>query len=321
MNEQNNLGVASSNAEPAGWEREMINKLLLSALTEQRRARRWSIVFKSLGFLYLFGLLVMYFSPRWHGFTGGDKHTALVELRGMIAADQEANADTVIAGLRAAFKDKNTKGVIIRVNSPGGSPVQSGYINDEIFRLRAENPNVPLYAVVTDICASGAYYIASAAKDIYVDKASLVGSIGVVMEGFGFVDAMSKLGVERRIWTAGKHKGMLDPFSPLKPDDVNHIHAVLGDVHQQFIDQVKKGRGDRIKGDESIFSGLVWTGQQSLELGLTDALGSSSKVAREVVGAENIVDFTVRDSVVDRFAKRLGTAVVGALGPLGVTLK
>ncbi|MGH8119484.1 MAG: S49 family peptidase, partial [Gammaproteobacteria bacterium] len=229
------------------------------------------------------------------------------------AADAEANADYIVGGLRAAFEDKNTAGVILRINSPGGSPVQAGYINDEIRRLRGLHPDIPLYAVITDICASGGYYIAAAADKIYANKASLVGSIGVIMEGFGFVETIKKLGVERRLLHAGKNKGFLDPFSPLRPEDIEHANRLLQQIYEQFVETVKSGRGDRLKHDDKIFSGLVWTGEESLELGLVDDLGSASYVAREVIGAEEIVDFTIHESYFDQFAKKLGVAVAGIL--------
>lgn len=237
------------------------------------------------------------------------KHTALVEVEGVIADDSNASADNVITGLRAAFKDKNTQGVILRINSPGGSPVQAGYINDEIVRLREQYPDVPLYAVITDICASGGYYVAAAADKIYADKASIVGSIGVLMDGFGFVGAMERLGVERRLLTAGEHKGFLDPFSPARQEDIAHVQGMLKEIHQQFIATVQKGRGARLKESDDLYSGLMWTGEQSLEMGLVDALGSSSHVAREVIGAENIVDFTPHANYLDRFAERIGMAL------------
>lgn len=314
MNDSDPLPKQTESSSEPNWERATINKLLLSVFEEQRKARRWNIIFKSLLFVYLFALLVLYF-PRdfGDGLLTADQHTSLVEVRGIIASGEEANADNVITGLRDAFKDKKTKAVILRINSPGGSPVQSGYINDEVFRLREQHPTIPVYAVITDICASGGYYIATAANEIYADKASLIGSIGVVMDGFGFVGTMEKLGVERRVWTAGKNKGMLDPFSPLKIEDSDHIQGVINSVHQQFINVVKKGRGNRLKTDANLFTGLVWTGEQGLELGLVDALGSSSYVAREIVGAEKIVDYTPRQQFIDRFAKRLGTAVVNSL--------
>ena len=213
--------------------------------------------------------------------------------------------------LRAAFEDTNTKGVILRINSPGGSPVQSGYIYDEIRRLRGEYPQTKVYAVISDLGASGAYYIASAADEIYADKASLVGSIGVTAASFGFVEAMEKLGVERRVYTSGEHKAFLDPFQPQKEEETRFWKSVLDTTHRQFIDSVKKGRGDRLKADEhpELFSGLVWSGEQALQLGLVDALGSASYVAREVIGQKEMVDFTQRDTPFDRFAKRLGTSV------------
>jgi protease-4 len=219
----------------------------------------------------------------------------------------------VVSGLREAFKDKNTVGIILRINSPGGSPVQSGYIYDEIMRLKGLNPDIPLYAVITDICASGGYYIASAADEIYADQASMVGSIGVVMNGFGFTDAMDKLGVERRLMTAGTNKGFLDPFSPLKEEEVSHVKGLLGNIHQQFIDAVKSGRGERLSESPEIFTGLIWTGEQGVQLGLVDALGSSSYVAREVIGNEKIVDFTPRPDYWERFADRIGMTMANVL--------
>jgi len=226
----------------------------------------------------------------------------------------------LVSGLRRAFKDKNTAGVILRINSPGGSPVQSGYVYDEIKRLRKKYPDIKLYAVVTDICASGGYYIASAADEIYADKASIVGSIGVLMDGFGFVDTMKKVGVERRLLTAGKHKGILDPFSPLKPSEVKHVQRLLDSIHQQFIDAVKAGRGDRLADDPQLFSGLFWNGEEGLKLGLVDGLGSSSYVAREIIGEEKVVDYTARPNYFDRFAERIGATMANVLGEnLGLT--
>ncbi len=241
------------------------------------------------------------------------KHTALIEIRGTIAADSEANADSIVSALRDAFKNKNSAAVILRINSPGGSPVQAGYINDEIKRLRDKHPDKPVYAVITDMCASGGYYIAAAADEIYADKASIVGSIGVIMNGFGFVDAMDKLGIERRMMTAGENKGFMDPFSPLKEDDTQHIKSLLGSIHQQFIDVVKEGRGERLSDDPKIFSGLVWTGEQAIDVGLVDALGSSSYVAREVIGAEKIVDYTYNQPVLERFVERFGASMASGV--------
>ena len=300
----------ANNGEPKSWERETLNKILFASLNEQRRTRRWGIFFKALFFVYLLSLLLLYLPE---DLSGGSmslgKHTALVEVNGVIADDSNASADHIITGLRAAFKDTNTAGIILRINSPGGSPVQAGYINDEIVRLRAKYPKIPLYAVITDICASGGYYVAAAADKIYADKASIVGSIGVLMDGFGFVGTMEKLGVERRLLAAGEHKGFLDPFSPVQKDDVAHVTGMLKDIHRQFIATVKKGRGDRLKESDTLYSGLVWTGEQGVEMGLVDALGSSSYVAREVIGADNIVDFTPRANYLDRFAERIGLAL------------
>ena len=300
--------------QESGWERQVLEKVALAAVVEQRRARRWSIFFKFLIFVYLF--VVLFIGMGWIARKDGSstgKHTALVEVNGVISSGSAASADNVIAGLTEAFKDKRTQGVILRINSPGGSPVQSGYISDEIKRLRVKYPNIPLYAVVEDICASGGYYIAAAADRIYVNKASIVGSIGVVMNGFGFTGTMEKLGVERRMLSAGENKGFLDPFSPL--DDAQRAHAqkMLAEIHEQFIDVVRKGRGKRLKETPDMFSGLLWVGQKSVELGLADALGSADYVAREVIKAEEILDFTPRENIAERFAKRFGAAMAESL--------
>lgn len=292
------------------WERELLSRLAFAALNEQRRARKWSVFFKVLLGLYLLALLFLA-NPNLTNIFSTDEeegHTALVELTGVISTDMEANAENIIHGLRKAFKNENTKGVILRINSPGGSPVQSGYINDEIMRLRAEYPDTPFYVVITDICASGGYYIAAAGQEIYADKASIVGSIGVIMSGgFGFVDAIDKLGIERRVYAAGDNKAFLDPFSPEKAEDVTHITNLLTNVHQQFIDVVKQGRGDKLTGDDkTLFSGLVWTGEQAVELGLIDGLGSTGYVARELIKAEKIINFTPKPDYFDRFAEQLG---------------
>jgi protease-4 len=306
------------NEEAKSW--RLLEKVLLSSVQEQRRARRWGIFFKLLTFAYLFVALAV-FSPRFdfQGAAGsGDAHTALIEITGMIADKEQASADNVVTALRRAFEDSRTKGVVLRINSPGGSPVQSGYIYDEIRRLRGEHPDIKVYAVITDLGASGAYYIASAADAIYADKASLVGSIGVTAAGFGFVGTMEKLGVDRRVYTAGEHKAFLDPFQPAKEDEVRFWQQVLETTHRQFIDSVKKGRGERLKDAEhpELFSGLVWSGEQALELGLIDGLGSASSVARDVVGAKDLVDFTIQESPFDRFAKRLGAGVAAHLSLL-----
>ena len=251
---------------PDNFEQSLVNELAREVLKEQRRNRRWGIFFKFLLALYLFTFLIIYFVENTgSGSFGGEKHTALIEINGVIAADSEARADYVVTGLRKAFEDENTQGIILRINSPGGSPVQAGYINDEIKRLRDKYPEIPLYAVISDICASGGYYIAAAADKIYANKASIVGSIGVIMAGFGFVDTIEKLGVERRLLHAGENKGFMDPFQPLKLDEETHVQGLLDEIHQQFIDVVKNGRGDRLINDEKLFSGLIWSGEESIK--------------------------------------------------------
>ncbi|MFM9912425.1 MAG: S49 family peptidase [Methylophilaceae bacterium] len=294
------------------WERNTIEKLALAALNEQKRARNWGILFKSLTFIYLFALLFMASSWFPHNGSSGS-HTAVIDIRGEIGDGDAVNADDAISSLQSAFEDKNTKGVILRINSPGGSPVQAGIINDEIGRLRKLHPTIPLYAVVEDICASGGYYIAVAADKIYVDKASIVGSIGVLMDGFGFTGTMEKFGVERRVMTAGKNKAFMDPFSPVNPAHKVHAQAMLDEIHQQFISVVRKGRGDRLKETPDMFSGLFWSGEKSVELGLADGIGSADMVARDIVKEENMVDFTSREGLADRFAKQLGASVTQAL--------
>ena len=298
--------------DDANWERSTIEKLALSALNEQKRARNWGILFKTLTFIYLFALLFM--AVDWFPHNGSSgPHTAVIDIRGEIGEGDAVNADDAISSLQSAFEDKNTKGIILRINSPGGSPVQAGIINDEIGRLRKLHPKIPLYAVVEDICASGGYYIAVAADKIYVDKASIVGSIGVLMDGFGFTGTMEKLGVERRVMTAGKNKAFMDPFSPVNPVHKVHAQAMLDEIHQQFINVVRKGRGDRLKETPDMFSGLFWSGDKSVELGLADAIGSTNSVARDVIKEENIVDFTSREGLADRFAKQLGASATKAL--------
>jgi protease-4 len=289
------------------WEREVVTQLAEHSLKEQRRSRRWGIFFKLLTFAYIGALIFMYADTSMTKIDNKEEHTALVELNGLIADKEEANADNIITALRDAFENEKSAGVILRINSPGGSPVQSGYIYDEIVRLREKYPDTPLYAVVTDICASGGYYIASAADKIYADKASIVGSIGVRMDNFGFVEAMEKLGVERRILTAGENKALLDPFLPVDESVTAHLQVMIGEIHQQFIDAVKKGRGDRLDTDvEGLFTGLIWTGEAAVKIGLVDELASSSKVARDVIGEEKIVNYSVEEDILERFSKRLG---------------
>jgi len=302
------------NEQDPGWEKKIITKLAESSLREQTRSRRWSIFFKLLTFGYLITLLVMISNSDIATTKLNAKHTALVDLTGLIAEGEKASSDNIVTALRDAFKDKNTVGVILRINSPGGTPVQAGYIYDEIIRLREKYPDIPLYAVISDMCASGGYYVAAAADKIYADKASIVGSIGVRMDNFGFVEAMKKLGVERRTLTAGKNKALLDPFAPVDENVNKHMSTMLQSIHQQFINAVKKGRGDRLKSDlEGLFSGLIWTGEQSLEIGLIDELASAGHVAREVIGEEDIVNFTVTDDLMDRLAKRVGATMASIL--------
>jgi protease-4 len=309
------------------WERALINKLALEHLRDQRRSRLWGIFFKALILVYLIGLLIAASSQDLlERISPSEEHTAVIDIKGVIAPEADASADRVITALREAFEADQVKGIILRINSPGGSPVQAGYINDEIKRLKAKykkdkDKEMPVYAVATDICASGGYYIAVAADSIYADKASLVGSIGVRIGSFGLDEAIKELGVERRLLTAGANKGILDPFSPLPPDQRAFIQTVLDDLHAQFIDEVKAGRGDRLKGGDEVFSGLFWSGQEAVALGLVDDLGSSSSVARDVIGAETLVDYTKKRDLFESFSSRIGASfaagLVQALGGTG----
>jgi protease-4 len=296
------------------WEKALVNRVVLDHLEERKRGRRWGILFKLLTFAYLGFLLVLLWPDDFaQSVTTGEDHTALVNVKGIIAPETNASADRVVKALRKAYEDDNTKGIILRINSPGGSPVQAGYINDEIKRLREKHPDIPVYAVASDMCASGGYYIAVAADEIYVDKASLVGSIGVRIGTFGFVDALDDLGIERRLLTAGQNKGILDPFSPLPDGQKEFLQGVLDRLHQQFIAVVKKSRGERLKGGDEIFSGLFWSGEESVALGLADGIGSSGYVARELIGAEDIVEFSAKKDLLERFADRLGASLASAL--------
>ena len=291
------------------WQQNAIEKLANAAAAEQKASRRWSILFKILTFVYLFILLFIFLG--WigkHSESSGD-HTALINISGVIGAGDEVRAESVISSLNDAYESKGTKGIILRINSPGGSPVQAGIINDEIKRQKKLHPTIPVIAVVEDICASGGYYIAAAADQIYVNKASIVGSIGVLMDGYGFTETMKKLGVERRLLTAGENKAMLDPFSPVNPKHVALVQTMLDEIHEQFKNVVREGRGKRLHETPEIFSGLFWSGAESIKLGLADAIGSSDYVAREVIKQEEIVDFTSQDGLVDRFAKRLGASI------------
>jgi protease-4 len=298
--------------EEGRWERGVIEKLATEALKEQRRARKWGIFFKLLAFAYLTVIILLMVD--WHALgEAKGKHTALVEISGLIAPGADASADNVMAALQAAFESRNTQGVVVRINSPGGSPVQSQTIYDEMRRLRKKYPNIPLYVVVEDICASGGYYIAAAADRIYVSRASIVGSIGVRMDGFGFTGLMDKLGVERRLLTSGENKAMLDPFSPLDERHKRFAQQLMDEIHQQFIAAVREGRGKRLKETPDIYSGLIWSGQKSIELGLADGFGTLDQVARDVVKAEDIVDFTQKENLAERLAKRFGGAAASAL--------
>lgn len=307
MAEQNNTESNSN------WQQQTIEKLALSGLKEQQTARRWSTFFKGLTFAYLFLLLILGLGLLGDKGAAGS-HTALIEINGVIEAGGDVNADTFISSLNDAYESSGTKGIILRFNTPGGSPVQSGIINDEIVRQKKLHPNIPVYGVVEDICASGGYYIAAATDKIYVDKGSIVGSIGVLMDGYGFTDVMKKVGVERRLLTAGENKAMLDPFSPVNPKHQALAQSMLNEIHEQFKTVVREGRGARLKETPETFSGLFWSGEQSIKLGLADALGSADFVAREVIKQEEIVDYTYQDTVIDRFAKRLGASITKSVG-------
>jgi protease-4 len=305
---------SKARSAPVGdnWERAALERIALAAITEQRAARRWRIFFR-------FVFLALIAAVAWgvFAFTSdkvlkSERHTALVELDGEISSSGDASADNVNAALQSAFEDDGTVAVILRCNSPGGSPVQAGIINREITRLRGKYPSKPLYVVVDDMCASGGYYAAAAADKIFVDKASIVGSIGVLMDGFGFTGLMDKLGVERRLHTSGANKGSFDPFSPETPSMNAHAQEMLDQIHQQFIDAVKQGRGKRLKDSPDIFSGEFWTGEKSVELGLADGFGDADYVAREIVKQPDIVDYTQKESIGERVARKFGAAVGNA---------
>lgn len=298
--------------KPKGWERDLLEKVLLETVSEQRKARRWGIAFKALLLIYVGIAVWMAVDPFSGKSSGSDskQHTAVIDIVGVIADGTETNADTVIDGLKEAVDDKSTKGVILRMNSPGGSPVQSAYIWEYIRQVKKEHPKLPIVAVVSDLCASGCYYVAAATDKIFVNASSVVGSIGVIMNGFGFVDAMNKLGVERRVLTAGEHKALLDPFSPVSEIEKSHIQQnVLNNIHRQFIDAVRQGRGERLKETPEMFSGLVWTGDEGVKLGLVDNLGNVRSVAKNEIGAEKIVNFTQKERLIDRIAHRFGASL------------
>lgn len=293
----------------AGWEREVLEKLAFATLREQRAARRWNIFFRfiTLG-LIGFGMWIAFgYGPQDTEVVG--PHTALIEIEGTIESGATGSADTVIQALNRAYSDDSSVGVILRINSPGGSPVQAGMINDEIIRLRQEFPKKPLFVVVDEICASGGYYIAAAADKIFVNKASIVGSIGVLMEGFGFTGLMDKAGIERRLMTAGENKGFLDPFSPQSAKHRNYAQDMLNEVHQQFIDVVRQGRGSRLKETPETFSGLFWSGSKAVEIGLADGFGTVDSVARDELKVEDIVDYTQHEGLSEKLLKKFGGAV------------
>jgi protease IV len=302
-------GANNPSSEP-GWERATLEKLAFAALNEQKATRRWKTIVRLAWLAFFIVVAWVMFAPSKSGTSATDstEHTAVVEIKGEIAAGSDASAEFVVSALKSAFEDTSAKGIVLLINSPGGSPVQAGIINDEIRRLKAIHKK-PVIAVVEETCASAAYYIAVAADDIYVDKASIVGSIGVLMDSFGFTGLMEKLGVERRLMTAGENKGFLDPFSPQTESQKKHAQGMLDQIHKQFIDTVKAGRGKKLKETPDMFSGLFWSGQQAIELGLADGLGTLDSVARDVIKAEELVDYTRRENVAERLAKRFGAAM------------
>ena len=301
---------AKEDPHAPGWERGVLEKLAFSALAEQRSVRRWRTFTRLLWLVFFVFLVWALLGRDMAATTKSGPHTAVVDIKGEIASGSEASAEFVVAAMRSALEDEGSQALVLLINSPGGSPVQAGIINDEIVRLKAKH-HKPLYAVVEETCASAAYYIAAAADDIFVDKASIVGSIGVLMDGFGFTGTMDKLGVERRLITAGDNKGFLDPFSPMSETQRAYAQAMLEQIHQQFISVVKAGRGERLKTTPETFSGLFWTGQSAIDMGLADRLGSLDFVAREVVKAEDIIDYTRRENVAERLVKRFGAALGG----------
>ncbi|MEJ2680012.1 MAG: S49 family peptidase [Gammaproteobacteria bacterium] len=308
LNPMSHAGKGSGNSKE--W--KLIEDLLSRSFKEQVRARRWGILFKSLTFLYLFVVLLLVLGQRIGGVSTRENHTAVIDVEGMIAADKPANAEAIGHALQAAFESSHAQGILLRINSPGGSPVQAALIFDEIQRLRKKFPEKKVYAVISDMGTSGAYYIAAAADEIYANDSSLVGSIGVISMNFGFTELMDKVGVERRVFTAGQNKALLDPFLPLKGEEVAHFREVLGYVHKQFIDRVKRGRGDRLS-RQDLFNGLLWTGEQSVELGLIDGLASAEYVAREIIGEEKMVNYTPKLDPLQAIAGRLGASVTQAI--------
>ncbi|RZT08986.1 protease-4 [Duganella sp. CF402] len=308
----------------SSWEREVLEKLVFATLKEQKAARRWGIFFKALTLLVVVFALSAYFDYSWTG-TDGEalgRHTALIEVEGSIESEGSGSAAVVIPALNKAFSDSGSVAVVLHINSPGGSPVQAGMIVDEMVRLRKGYPGKPLYVVVDEICASGCYYIAAGADRIYVNKASIIGSIGVLMDGFGFTGIMDKVGVERRLLTAGENKGFMDPFSPLTEKHKQHAQTMLNEIHQQFIQVVRTGRGKRLKETPDMFSGLFWTGAKAIDMGLADAYGTVDSVARDVIKAEDIVDYTQHEGLPERVLKKFGAAMgAGAMKSAVETVK
>lgn len=304
MDNQNKVDYPNTTKE---W--KLIEKVVTGLQSEQRKSRRWGIFFKLMALAYVIFIVVMMRSPVDGVVRGGaEPYAAIIEVNGVIAADQDASADNIITALREAFDDQQVMGVVLRINSPGGSPVQSGYVYDEINRLK-QLRDLPVYAVIMDMGASGAYYIAAAADEIYADKASLVGSIGVVGSGFGFTGAMEKLGIERRLYTSGEHKGFLDPFTPENPTEKAFWQGVLKVTHNQFIEQVRLGRGDRLKETPEIFSGLVWSGEQAVEMGLIDGLSSTSQLVRTKFDSEEMINFTRKPDPWESLVQKLGASI------------
>jgi len=296
------------------WEKDALKEIALAGVKEQQKTRRWGIFFKLLGFGYLFILLIVLSSSNISETTStSQKHTAIIKLSGGIIPGEPAAADNIIESLQNAFDNKHVKGIILEINSPGGTPVQAAMIYDEINRLRKLNPDTPIYTVITDICASGGYYVASATEQIYANKSSLVGSIGVRLSSFGFTGTMEKLGIERRQLTAGENKAMLDPFSPRNKKAEKHMTSLLASTHQHFINDVKAGRGERLKNNPTLFSGLIWNGDQGIELGLVDDLGSADYVAREVIGHKRIIDYTYQPDFFDQFTHRVSKTMINML--------
>ncbi|QFY42941.1 S49 family peptidase [Candidatus Methylospira mobilis] len=299
----------TTNSNQSNWERAVLEKLVFAAVGEQRRARYWGIFFKSLFAVYLGVSLWLIAGPfDRESASGGNKHTAVIDVTGVIAGDTESSADNIIAGLRDAADSKNVKGIILHLNTPGGSPVQAGYVYDEIRRVKKEKPDLPILAVVSDMCASGGYYIAAAADKIYVHPSSVVGSIGVIMNGFGFVDTIKMLGAERRLITGGAHKALLDPFGPVDAVEKERIQQLVDQIHLQFIDAVKQGRGNRLKETPDMFSGMVWAGSEAIALGLADDVGDIRHVAKDIIGAEDRVNYTPQEQLLDRLSHQLGSS-------------